>query len=350
MLTKYFEDKDVHKLETYIRRGERFVIITHITPDGDAIGSSLGLHHYLSYLGKDSVNVVVPNDFPAFLKWMPGANDIVIYESHKEYAERLIREADVIFCLDFNELRRIGKLAPFLEAADGRKVLIDHHPDISNFCRLILSCPEMSSTSEMVFRLLCAIKSFSEINKDAAECIYAGMMTDTGSFTFGSNNPELYYIITELVKKGIDKDKIYRNVYQVYSESRLRLMGYTFLEKMKVYPEHKTALITLTLKELNRFNYKTGDTEGFVNMLLSIEGVQFAVFIREDTDQIKLSFRSTGDFPTNRFASQYFQGGGHTNASGGEFYGSLAGAVQAFEAALPAMYPTGSSNFTHKHG
>jgi len=339
MLTKIFEDRDIQKLANYINRGERFVIVTHITPDGDAIGSSLGLYHYLTYIGKDSVNVVVPNDFPSFLKWMPGTNDIVIYEQHKEYAERLLREADVIFCLDFNELRRVGKLAPFLEAADARKVLIDHHPDAADFCRLILSCPEMSSASEMIFRLLCAIKSFSDINKDAAECIYVGMMTDTGAFTFGSNNPELYYIITELVKKGIDKDLIYRNVYQVYAESRLRLMGYTFHEKLKLYPAQKTALITLTLKELNRFNFKTGDTEGFVNLPLSIEGIQFSALIREDTDFIKLSFRSVGDFSCNRFSSAYFQGGGHINASGGEFYGSISDAVTAFEVALQEMNP-----------
>ena len=339
MLTKIFEDKDIQKLETYIKKGERFVIITHITPDGDAIGSSLGLYHYLSVMGKDSVNVIVPNDFPSFLKWMPGTNDIVVYERHKEYTERLIREADVIFCLDFNELKRIGKIAPFFEAADARKVLIDHHPDVADFCRLILSCPEMSSTSEMVFRLLCAIKSFSDINKEAAECIYAGMMTDTGSFTFSSNNPELYYIITELVKKGIDKDMIYRKVYHVFSESRLRLMGYTLYEKMKIYPDLKTALITLSLNELNRFNYTTGDTEGFVNIPLSIEGIQFTVLIREDTDFIKMSFRSVGHFPCNRFSSIYFHGGGHKNASGGEFYGSLSDAVVAFEAALQEMNP-----------
>jgi len=339
MLTKIFEDKDVHKLETYINKGERFVIITHVTPDGDAIGSSLGLYHFLSVMGKESVNVVVPNDFPSFLKWMPGTKDIVVFEHHKEYGERLIREADVIFCLDFNELKRIGKLAPFLEAADGRKVLIDHHLEAVDFCRLTLSCPEMSSTSEIVFRLLCALKSFRDINKDTAECIYTGMMTDTGSFTFGSNNPELYYIITELIKIGIDKDKIYKNVYQVYAESRLRLMGYSLYEKMKVYPERKTAIIVLSLEELNRFNYSTGDTEGFVNLPLSIEGVQFSALIREDTDNIKMSFRSVGDFPTNRFASTYFCGGGHKNASGGEFYGSLSDAVTAFEAALQEYYP-----------
>lgn len=339
MLTKIFEDKDVQKISAYINKGERFVIITHITPDGDAIGSSLGLYHFLSVMGKDSVNVVVPNDFPSFLKWLPGAMDVVVYDAHKEYAERLIREADVIFCLDFNELKRIGKLAPFFEASDAKTVLIDHHPETTAFCRLVFSCPDMSSTSEMIFRLLCAIKSFSDINKDAAECIYAGMMTDTGSFTFSSNNPELYTIITELVKKGIDKDKIYRNVYQVYAESRMRLMGYTLYEKMKIYPAHHTALITLSLSELNRFNYVTGDTEGFVNLLLSVKGVQFAVLIREDTDFVKMSFRSVGNFSCNKFASTYFHGGGHKNASGGEFYGSLSEAVIAFETAIQEMHP-----------
>jgi len=339
MLNKIFEEKDVQKLETYIKKGERFVIITHISPDGDAIGSSLGLYHYLSVIGKDSVNVVVPNDFPAFLKWMPGAGDIVVYEHHKEYAERLIREADVIFCLDFNELKRIGKLAPFLEAADGRKVLIDHHPDIADFCRLVISCAEMSSTSEMVFRLLCALKSFSDINKEAAECIYAGMMTDTGSFTFNSNNPNIYTIITELIKKGIDKDLIYRNVYQVYSFSRMRLTGYSLYRKLKTYPHQKTAIITLTLEELNRFHYVPGDTEGLSNMPLSIEGIQFAAFLREDTDFIKISFRSLGEFSCNLFSKTYFQGGGHKNAAGGEFYGTLADAVVAFEKALREMNP-----------
>ena len=339
MLNRIFDEKDIQKLENYINRGERFVIITHISPDGDALGSSLGLYHYLSVIGKDSVNVVVPNDFPSFLKWMPGAKDVVIFEHHREYAERLIREADVIFCVDFNELKRIGKMASFLEAADGRKVLIDHHPDIANFCRLTFSCPEMSSTSEMVFRLLCAIKSFNDINKEVAECIYAGMMTDTGSFTFNSNNPNLYTIITELVKKGIDKDLIYRNVYQVYSLSRMRLMGYSLYRKLKTYPKQKTALITLSLDELNRFHYTSGDTEGLANLPLSIEGIQFAAFIREDTDFIKISFRSLGDFACNRFSSTYFQGGGHKNAAGGEYYGSLADAVTAFETALKEMYP-----------
>jgi phosphoesterase RecJ-like protein len=339
MLTKVFDEKKIQKLQTYVNKGENFVIIAHISPDGDAIGSSLGLYHYLSVLG-NTVNLVMPNDFPVFLKWMPGATNIIVYEHHQEYAERLIREADVIFCLDFNELKRIGKLAPFVEASDARTVMIDHHLRPGDFCRLVISHPEMSSTSEMIFRLLCALKAFDDINKDAAECIYTGMMTDTGAFTYNSNSPDLYLIIMELVKKGIDKDLIYRNVYQVYSECRLRLMGYTIYEKMKIYPERKTALITLSLDELNRFHYIPGDTEGFVNLPLSIEGIQFVVFIRENTDGLKISFRSVGNFPCNKFAAAYFQGGGHKNASGGEFSGTIAESVAVFEEGLKQLNPT----------
>ena len=341
MLTKLFDEKEVHKLHNYIGKGERFVIVTHISPDGDAIGSSLGLFHYLSVLGKDSINIIVPNAFPAFLRWLPGVKDILIYENQQEgeYAERLISEADVIFCLDFNELKRIGKLAPHVEAAEGRKVMIDHHLNPADFANLVISYPELSSTSEMVFRLICAQKGFSDISKEGAVCIYTGMMTDTGGFTYHSNDPALYLIIQELLKIGIDKDLIYRKVYQVYSESRLRLMGYTIYDKMKVYPDKKTALITLTLEELNRFQYTQGDTEGFVNMPLSIEGIEFAVLIREDSDYMKVSLRSIGDFPCNTYASAYFNGGGHKNASGGEFYGTLAEAIAVFENGLETLSP-----------
>jgi phosphoesterase RecJ-like protein len=180
---------------------------------------------------------------------------------------------------------------------------------------------------------------YERIDKAAAECIYTGMMTDTGSFTYNSNQPEIYTIISELIKKGINKDRIYREVYQTYSESRLRLMGYVLYEKMKLYPEKQTALLTLSQEELKRFRYVTGDTEGFVNLPLSVSGVEFAVFIREDPDCVKLSFRSAGDFPCNEFATRYFNGGGHKNASGGEFCGSLAEAVAAFEKGLDAYSP-----------
>ncbi|MDR1746263.1 MAG: bifunctional oligoribonuclease/PAP phosphatase NrnA [Tannerella sp.] len=338
MLTRIFDEKKLQKLQAYIDRGENFVLVTHVSPDGDAIGSSLGLYHYLTVLGNNAT-VIVPNEFPAFLQWMPDVKNILIHDQHQEYAERLIREADVIFCMDFNESKRLCKLAPFVEAADARKVMIDHHLNPTELCDLVISHPEMTSTSEMVFRLLCALKAFDDINKDMAECIYTGMMTDTGAFTYNSNNPDLYLIIMELAKKGIDKDMIYRNVYQVYSESRLRLMGYTLNEKMKIYPEQKTALITLSLSELNHFNYVPGDTEGFVNLPLSIEGIMFSVFIRENTDGMKISLRSVGEFPCNTFASRYFNGGGHKNASGGDFNGTMTETVALFEKGLQELHP-----------
>ncbi|MDR0349152.1 MAG: DHH family phosphoesterase [Tannerella sp.] len=341
MLTKIFEEKQIHKLQAHIDRNETFVIVTHLSPDGDAVGSSLGLYHYLLVSGKDSVNVIVPNEFPAFLKWMPGAKDILVCDKkeEEEYAQRLIREADVIFCLDFNELKRIGKLGPLVAAAEGRIVMIDHHLNPGDFAGLVISCPELSSTSEMVFRLICALRGFDDINREGAECIYTGMMTDTGGFTYHANDPALYLIIQELLKKGIDKDAIYQKVYQVYSEHRMRLMGYTVYKKMMIYPQYKAALLTLSRGELIHFRYIPGDTEGFVNLPLSIEGVDFAVFMREDPDYIKISLRSTGDFPCNAFAAAYFNGGGHKNASGGEFFGSLYDAGIAFEKGLQELNP-----------
>jgi phosphoesterase RecJ-like protein len=338
MLTKIFSEKEVQRFQSCIDQGEKFVIVTHISPDGDALGSSLALWHYLTILG-NKVDIVVPNDFPLFLGWMPGAKDITVYDRYPDYATQLIRDADVICCLDFNEPKRIGKMAAHVEAADAVKIMIDHHLDPAGFCDLIISYPGMSSTSEMIFRLLCRTKAFDDINRDIAVCVYTGMMTDTGNFTYHSNSADLYFIIMELVRKGIDKDAIYRHVYQVYSESRLRLMGYILCEKMQIYPEYRTALITLSLKELNRFNYVPGDTEGFVNLPLSIEGIRFSVFIREDTDFTKLSFRSVGDFPCNRFASTYFHGGGHCNASGGEYNGTVKDAVTLFENGLKEINP-----------
>ncbi|MDR2809389.1 MAG: bifunctional oligoribonuclease/PAP phosphatase NrnA [Tannerellaceae bacterium] len=339
MLKKIIQEEQIQKAKKYIEKGNSFVIIAHVAPDGDALGASLGLFHYLNTCGKDKVTVVAPNCFPAYYRWMPGAKDMVIHERYPDFAEQLILEAEVIFCLDFNEPKRAGKLSETLTAAKGRKIMIDHHLHPANFCRVIMSYPEISSTSELIFRFICRMGMYDAISKPAAECIYTGMMTDTGAFTYNSNKPEIYTIIAELLKKGIDKDLIYRKVYQVYSESRLRLMGYVLNEKMKVYPQQHTALITLSQEELKRFQYTTGDTEGFVNLPLSIDGIEFSAFIREDPDCVKVSLRSVGDFPCNEFASRYFGGGGHKNASGGEFFGSPADAVEAFEKALNESGP-----------
>ena len=334
MISKIIAEELITKVNKAIDNVDKIVIVAHIGPDGDAIGSSLALWHYLMTIDKEPV-VIVPNPFPSFLSWMPGAECILDYENSKEKADELIADAELIFTLDFNTASRMGKMADTVINAPADKILVDHHLHPDTYAKIKVSYPEISSTSELIFRLICRMGDFSMINLACAECIYTGMMTDTGGFTYNSNNQEIYVIIAELIKLGVDKDAIYRKVFNTYSEDRLRLMGYCLFHKMKVYPEYKTALITLTLKELSQFNYVNGDSEGFVNIPLSIAGIDFSVFMREDTDKIKISFRSQGTFPSNKVAADLFHGGGHLNASGGESSTTLAVAVKKFEDALP---------------
>ena len=339
MLSKIIKQADIDHFAKWVERGEKFVIVSHISPDGDAIGSSLGLWHFLCSQDK-TATVIVPNAFPDFLKWMPGSKDILQYDKYKDFADRLIAEADVICCLDFNAIHRIDAMGDAVLASPARKILVDHHLDPEQFAEIIISHPEISSTSELVFRLICRMGYFNEISKEGAECIYTGMMTDTGGFTYNSNNREIYFIISELLTKGIDKDAIYRKVFNTYSESRLRLMGYV-LSQMRVYTDCRAALISLTKKEQRRFNYIRGDSEGFVNIPLTIKNVVLSCFLREDTEKpmIKISLRSVGTFPCNRLAAEFFHGGGHLNASGGEFYGTMEEARELFEAALAEYKP-----------
>ena len=335
MLSKVISQANIDHVEKWFERADKIVIVSHVSPDGDAIGSSLGLWHFLNSQDKN-VHVIVPNAFPDFLKWMPGAKEVIQYNRYKEFADKLILEADVICCLDFNVLSRIDEMEEIVRVSPGRKMIVDHHLYPGDFARIVISHPQISSTSELVFRLICQLGNFSDITKEAAECIYTGMMTDTGGFTYNSNDREIYLIIGELLSKGIDKDEIYRNVFNTHSEGRLRLMGYVLYEKMQVFPQFNAALITLTREEQKKFQYKKGDTEGFVNMPLSMKGICFSVFLREDTekDMIKVSLRSVGTFPCNEVASEFFNGGGHLNASGGEFYGPMEDAVALFKQAL----------------
>ena len=335
MLTKVIAQAEVDHVEKWFERAEKIVIVSHVSPDGDAIGSSLGLYHFLTSQEK-TVNVIVPNAFPEFLHWMPGAKEVIVYDKYKEYADKLINEADVLCCLDFNVLSRIDNMEEVVRNTPARKMMVDHHLYPGDFCRITISHPEISSTSELVFRLICQLGNFSDITKEGAECIYTGMMTDTGGFTYNSNDREIYYIISELLSKGIDKDEIYRKVFNTHSEGRLRLMGYVLYDKMQVFPEFNSALIWLDASEQKRFQYKKGDTEGFVNIPLSIKNVRFSVFLREDTEKkmIKVSLRSVGTFPCNKVASEFFNGGGHLNASGGEFYGPMEEAINLFKQAL----------------
>lgn len=339
MLTKIIEQSKIDHFIKWFERADKIVIISHVSPDGDAIGSSLGLWHFFSSQGK-SAHVIVPNAFPDFLKWMSGSKDILLYDSYKEFADKLIAEADVICCLDFNVLNRIDTMVDSVVASPARKILIDHHLHPGDFCRITVSYPKISSTAELVFRLICRMGYFNEISREAAECIYTGMMTDTGGFSFNSNSPEIYFIISELLSKGINKDEIYRKVYNTYSECRLRLMGYV-LERMRIFQSCNSALLTLTMDEQNQFNYEKGDSEGFVNIPLSVKGIVLSCFLREDSvnGSIKVSLRSVGSFPCNKLAAQFFNGGGHLNASGGEFNGTMSEAVVRFEEALKEFAP-----------
>ena len=335
MLSKVIAQANIDHAEKWFERADKIVIVTHVSPDGDAIGSSLGLWHFLESQEK-TVNVIVPNAFPDFLRWMPGAKDIIRYDKYTEFANKLLNEADVICCLDFNALSRIDAMADAVAQSPARKMMIDHHLNPEAFCRIIISHPEISSTSELVFRLICRLGYFEDITKEGAECIYTGMMTDTGGFTYNSNDREIYFIISELLSKGIDKDEIYRKVYNTYSEGRLRLMGYVLYDKMQVFPQFNSALIWLTKEKQSKFQYVKGDTEGFVNIPLSIKNIIFSVFLREDTEKnmIKVSLRSVGTFPCNKVAAEFFNGGGHLNASGGEFYGTMDEAIDLFKQAL----------------
>ncbi len=330
MQTQIIAQDKVAQAREMISSAERIVVISHLSPDGDAVGSSLGMCHLLKALGKQPT-VVLPNRFPAFFAWLDGAADILIFELDNKVVQNAIVNADLLICLDFNSLKRINGVKPLVEQCKAPKILVDHHLNPETFADLVISHPEISSTSELVYCLIDQMGWHDKITKACAEAIYVGMMTDTGNFSYMSQQPEIYTIISELLRIGIDKDAIYRRVYTNYSESRMRLMGYCLVEKMKVYPKQRTAVISLSREELNRFNIQVGDTDGFVNIPLSIEGIERSVFVREEEKKVKLSFRSQGDVPVNTIASEHFGGGGHLNAAGGESYMPLDATLRKLE-------------------
>ena len=334
MLNKIIAEENIQNAKKLVKKYDKIVIITHTSPDGDALGSSLGLYHFLMEYGKQ-VKVIVPNEFPKFLQWMPGSDQIIIAEENLSLAVEAINAAKLIFFLDFNLLKRIEQLEPLVRKSTARKILIDHHLYPENFSDITISHPDISSTAELIFRFICRLGLFEYIDKSCAECIYTGMMTDTGAFTHNSNSPAIYYIISELLQKGINKDAIYSQVYCKFSARKIRMQGYVLYRKMKIYRNYKTSLISLSYEEHQQFKSQKGDTEGFVNIPLAIENIVFSAFIREEKEVVRISLRSRGNFPTNQFAQEIFGGGGHLNASGGEFYGKLEEALRLFEEALP---------------
>jgi len=333
MLTKILDESLIQKAKHLLTHAERVVIIAHVGPDGDALGSSLAMAEYLSIQGK-SIQVMLPDAFPDFLKWLPGAERILVFSEQPDACKQGLSQADVVIYLDFNQLKRMGKLGACTQGIQAKTILMDHHPNPDAFADVVISYPQISSTSEIVFRYICRIGSFDVMTTACATCVYTGMMTDTGSFTYNSNNEEMYYIISQLIHKGIDKDAIYNKVYNTYTADRMRFMGFVLHERMLIWDAFQTTVIALSKEDLAGFEYKVGDTEGFVNLPLSIDGIVFSVFMREDTDKVKLSFRSRGTFPANKVAAALFNGGGHLNAAGGEFYGTLDEAVKRLEESM----------------
>ena len=329
-------------MKQLIEQAQHIVIFTHMAPDGDAMGSSLALWHWIKGLpvtgdGLRDVTVIVPNAFPAFLSWMPGADRIRIYEKESDACNQLIADADLFICTDFNDPKRIGLMGEKMLANKAKKILIDHHLNPVDFADEVHSEPEASSSCEIVYKEL-KNEGVKELTTDIATCIYTGLMTDTGNFSYNSAKCEIYEIVADLVRAGVKKEAVYDAVFNQYSTDRMRLTGYALYRKMRIYPEYHLALITLDADELDRFHYQQGDCEGLVNMPLQIGDVYYSVTMREERakpgtpkSRIRISFRSQGDRPVNIWASEVFHGGGHMNASGGEVFGSINQAVRLFE-------------------
>ena len=293
------------------------VITAHQKPDGDAMGSTLGLYHFLKQLGHE-VTVISPTNWAQFLDWMPGVDQVIDFEANKNEASQIVANADYVFCLDFNILHRTKHLEPIIRDSKALKILIDHHqqPDTPSFAYGI-SDVKMSSTCEMVYDFIVQSGHSNLINLDIATCLYTGLMTDTGSFRVPSTTASVHKIVAHLKELGLQHAKIHENIYDNSTEGRLKFMGNAFLNRMTVLPEFKTAIMAIPKTDIYKFELKTGDTEGLVNYLLSIEGIKFAAIVIDREEERKWSFRSKGNFDVNIFARTHFEGGGHANAAGG---------------------------------
>ncbi|SMC55058.1 phosphoesterase RecJ domain-containing protein [Chryseobacterium sp. YR221] len=328
--TTMFTPAELLEINTLLKPENKIVILTHYNPDGDAIGSSLGLKHYLKAKGI-LAEVIVPNDFPKFLKWMPESKKVIIAEYKKKLASDMIAGADVIFCLDFNAPSRIGLLGDWLVKAQGKKILIDHHQQPEQF-DYVYSDTVIPATSQMIYHFIEVMDDEKLVDQDVAECLYTGIMTDTGGFRFRSTSAATHRIIANLIEKGADPAMITSNTWDTNTVSRLHLLA-LILGRIEVVNEGTVAVLSLTRNELKEYGFQKGDTEGFVNYGLSIAGVKMAAFFMEDLYEnfIKISFRSKDDVDVNQFSRKYFSGGGHINAAGGKSYDSLAGTIENFK-------------------
>lgn len=338
MLNNLLSQEQLKLLRTLIADANTIVLCCHQNADGDAMGSMLAWGEVLHFLGKEPL-LVVPDQYPDYLHWLPNTEKVVRYDKRKEFVDTVLKIADLVFCLDFNTLSRTNEMEEALRNTQAKTVLIDHHlgPDVPAV--LTISYPEMSSTSELVFRIVWQMGLFDQLGKHFAVPLYTGMMTDTGGFTYNSNDPEIFFIISQLLTKHINKDKIYRNVYHNYSEHRLRMVGHVLCNRLVVDEQRHAAYYTLPREDQRQFHFVKGDAEGLVNMPLQIKGLKLSISLREDTERDRLiwvSLRSVDSFPCNEVAARFFNGGGHLNAAGGRINGTMDDAVQAVQAAFVA--------------
>jgi phosphoesterase RecJ-like protein len=313
----------IEQFYPFLNQPFKAVITAHQKPDGDAMGSTLGLYHFFKQLGHE-VTVISPTNWAQFLDWMPGVDQVIDFEANKNEASEIVAAADYVFCLDFNILHRTKHLEPIIRDSKALKILIDHHqqPDTPSFAYGI-SDVKMSSTCEMIYDFIVQSGHSNLINIDIATCLYTGLMTDTGSFRFPSTTASVHKIVAHLKELGLQHAKIHENIYDNSTEGRLKFMGNAFLNRMTVLPEFKTAVMAIPKSDIYKFELKTGDTEGLVNYLLSIEGIKFAAILIDREEERKWSFRSKGNFDVNIFARTHFEGGGHANAAGGRSSKSL---------------------------
>lgn len=321
-MNRIIDSTDLKRFEALLSKSNRIILTCHVRPDGDAVGSTLGFAHLLKQFGKNVV-VVTPDMPPRSLAFLPGFKDIAVYTCHDPYCERVIEEADLIICCDFNKLSRQDQLGPIVGASSAKKVLIDHHQQPDNFADITFSFPEMSSTCELVFRIIAGLGLYRDMNLDSSTCLLTGIITDTRNFSVNCNNDEIYEILGHLLKKGCDKSMIVRESLMSKSYGALKLRAYALLHKLEIFEKHRAAIVTINKEELKKFHYERGDCEGLVNEPLEIRGIVYSIFLREDADCVKVSARSVNDFPVSTICEELFGGGGHIQAAGAEFKGTL---------------------------
>ncbi len=330
-----FTTEKISALNTAIKNAKKIVITAHKSPDGDSIGSSLALFHYLKQ-EHHHITICHPDKAPLFLQWMPDFSEICAHDKHPAKVESCMSEADLIFCLDYNSPGRIGKMDDALAQSTATKIMIDHHRDpAENFVDIAFSDPSVCSTAQLIYQLMEARNDLDKMTIDLATCIYTGIITDTGSFRFSSVTPKTHEIAARLIDFGLNHAEIHEQIFDTNTENRIRLTSYALLEKLTILREYSAAYIGLSKEEQERFSAEKGDTEGLVNQALSVAGIKMALFFKESDGIIKISFRSTGKIPVNDMARNHFNGGGHLNASGGKYVGKMEDAIAKFVTILP---------------